>query len=270
MQKKLPIGIFDSGFGGLSVTKSIHNLLPDEDLIYVADSAFTPYGDMPASEIIKRAISISNFLINKKNSKAIVVACNTATAFSINELRDKFNIPLIGMEPAVKPALKITSNNKVGVLATSGTLKSTKFSALLERYSGKVKFYVQPCPGLVNAIEKGIVDNVELIELLEKYLRDFKKNAVDTIVLGCTHYVYIKHLITKIMDSNIAFVDTGEAVAKQLQTKLEEFNLNVKSSESSEPIKLILTEYKNKNIQQIIDQSFLESSIAYELERSWC
>ena len=118
-------------------------------------------------------------------------------------LRERFNVPIIGMEPAVKPAIKVTLNNKVGVLATSGTSKSAKFSALLEKYSGAVKFFIQPCPGLVNAIEKGSFDDEELFELLEKYLANLKKNGVDTIVLGCTHYVYIKHLITKIMGTNI-------------------------------------------------------------------
>ena len=130
MQKKLPLGIFDSGFGGLSVAKSIHKLLPQEDLIYIADSAFTPYGDMKESDIIKRALLISDFLVNQKNSKAIVIACNTATAFAVNILRDRFNIPIIGMEPAVKHALEVTLNKMVGVLATSGTSKSAKFSAL--------------------------------------------------------------------------------------------------------------------------------------------
>ena len=115
----------------------------------------------------------------------------------MNVLRDKFSIPIIGMEPAVKPALEVTLNKKVGVLATSGTSKSAKFSALLEKYSGDVKFFVQPCPGLVNAIEKGSFDDEELFELLQKYLDNFKKNSVDTIVLGCTHFVYIKHLVKK-------------------------------------------------------------------------
>ena len=267
MQEKLPIGIFDSGFGGLSVAKSIHNLLPKEDLLYVADSAFTPYGDMQEIHIVERAILISDFLINKKHSKAIVVACNTATAFSVNVLRERFNVPIIGMEPAVKPAIKVTLNNKVGVLATSGTSKSAKFSALLEKYSGAVKFFIQPCPGLVNAIEKGSFDDEELFELLEKYLANFKKNGVDTIVLGCTHYVYIKHLITKIMGTNIKIVDTGEAVARQLSIKLEEFNLRADSSEPSVEMKLILTKYKN--LPQVINQFLSGSNIDFKLERGW-
>lgn len=267
MQKKLPLGIFDSGFGGLSVAKSIHKLLPNEDLLYVGDSAFTPYGDMEEFDIVKRAILISDFLINKKKSKVIVVACNTATAYAVNTLRDRFNVPIIGMEPAVKPALKVTLNNKVGVLATSGTSKSVKFSALLEKYSGDVKFFVQPCPGLVNAIEKGSFEDPELFELLKKYLANFKKNGVDTIVLGCTHFVYIRHLITKIMGANIKIVDTGEAVARQLKIKLKEFNLRVDSSEPSEKMKLILTKYKN--IPQVIDQFLSGSNIDFKLERSW-
>ena len=267
MQKKLPLGIFDSGFGGLSVAKSIHKLLPQEDLIYIADSAFTPYGDMKESDIIKRALLISDFLVNKKKSKAIVIACNTATAFAVNVLRDRFNIPIIGMEPAVKPALKVTLNKMVGVLATSGTSKSAKFSALLERYSGDVKFFIQPCPGLVNAIERGSFDDAELFGLLEKYLANFKKNSVDTIVLGCTHFVYIKHLVKKIMGTDIKIVDTSEAVARQLRVKLDEFNLRENSSETDEKMKLILT--KHKNIPQVIDQFLSGSNLSFKLERSW-
>lgn len=267
MQKKLPLGIFDSGFGGLSVAKSIHNLLPQEDLIYIADSAFTPYGDIKESDIIKRALLISDFLVNQKKSKAIVIACNTATAFAVNVLRDRFNIPIIGMEPAVKPALKVTLNKLVGVLATSGTSKSAKFSALLERYSGDVKFFVQPCPGLVNAIERGNFDDAELFELLEKYLANFKKNSVDTIVLGCTHFVYIKHLVKKIMGTDIKIVDTSEAVARQLRVKLDVFNLRANSSEPNEKMKLILT--KHKNIPQVIDQFLSGSNLSFKLERSW-
>ena len=267
MQKKLPLGIFDSGFGGLSVVKSIHKLLPQEDLIYIADSAFTPYGDMKESDIIKRALLISNFLVNQKNAKAIVIACNTATAFAVNVLRDRFNIPIIGMEPAVKPALEVTINRIVGVLATSGTSKSAKFSALLERYSGDVKFFVQPCPGLVNAIEKGSFDDEELFGLLQKYLDNFKKNSVDTIVLGCTHFVYIKHLVKKIMGANIKIVDTSDAVARQLRAKLDQFNLRSNSSEPHEKMKLILT--KHKNIPQVIDQFLFGSNISFKIERSW-
>ena len=267
MHKKLPLGIFDSGFGGLSVAKSIHNLLPNENLSYVADSDFTPYGDMEESDIVKRAILISDFLINKKECKVIVVACNTATAYAINILRDRFNVPIIGMEPAVKPALKVTLNNKVGVLSTSGTSKSAKFCALLEKYSGDVKFFVQPCPGLVNAIEKGSFDEIELFELLDKYLANFKKNGVDTIVLGCTHFVYIKHLVKKIMGENIMIVDTGEAVARQLQIKLEEFNLMENASQPIEKMELILTKYKN--IPQIVNQFLSGSNISFKLERSW-
>lgn len=269
MHKKLPIGIFDSGFGGLSVAKSIHNLLPIENLIYVADSAFTPYGDLPENEIVKRSILITEFLVRKKNSKAIVVACNTATAFSINELRKKFNIPIIGMEPAVKPALKVSLNNRVGVLATSGTSRSTKLSALLENHLGKARFYVQPCPGLVNAIEKGIFDDFKLFKLVEKYLENFKKNDVDTIVLGCTHFIYIKPLIQKIMGSSISIIETGEAVARQLQSKLVEFNLKEYISMSTGSTKIILTGDRKKNITHVIDQFLLGSNIEFRVEQSW-
>ena len=268
MQKDSPIGIFDSGFGGLSVTKSIHDLLPNEKLFYVADSAFTPYGDLPESDILKRSILITDFLANKKNVKAIVVACNTATAFAINELRKKFHIPIIGMDPAVKPALKVTLNNKIGVLATSGTSKSIKFSALLESHHEKAKFYIQPCPGLVNEIENGKLNGPDLYNLLDKFLENFKKNAVDTIVLGCTHYIYIKPIIQKIMGPGISIIETGEAVARQLKSKLDEFNLNENTLVSNNLIKIILTD-TNRNSSHKIDQFLAESNIEFEIENSW-
>ena len=155
MQEKLPIGIFDSGFGGLSVAKSIHNLLPKEDLLYVADSAFTPYGDMQEIHIVERAILISDFLINKKHSKAIVVACNTATAFSVNVLRERFNIPVIGMEPAVKPAIKVTLNNKVGVLATSGNIKKCKILSSFRKVFRSSKIFYSAMPRASECYRKG-------------------------------------------------------------------------------------------------------------------
>jgi glutamate racemase len=268
MQKDSPIGIFDSGFGGLSVTKSIHNLLPKEKLFYVADSAYTPYGDLPESDILKRSILIADFLVNKKNVKAIVVACNTATAFAIKELRNKFNIPIIGMEPAVKPALKVTLNNKIGVLATSGTSKSIKFSALLESHHEKAKFYIQPCPGLVNEIENGELNGPDLYNLVDKFLENFKKNAVDTIVLGCTHFIYVKPIIQKIMGSGISIIETGEAVARQLKSKLDEFDLNENLSASNDLIKIILTD-ANRNSSHKIAQFLAESNIEFQIENSW-
>ena len=259
--------MFDSGFGGLTVARATIDLLPAEDLIYIGDTGRYPYGSKPLDDVREYARELARSLVDDYHAKAIVVACNTATAYAINILRDRFNVPIIGMEPAVKPALKVTLNNKVGVLSTSGTSKSAKFCALLEKYSGDVKFFVQPCPGLVNAIEKGSFDEIELFELLDKYLANFKKNGVDTIVLGCTHFVYIKHLVKKIMGANIRIVDTSEAVARQLKVKLDEINLSSNSSETHETIKLILT--KHKNIPQVIDQFLSGSNVSFKLERSW-
>ena len=173
------------------------------------------------------------------------------------------------MEPAVKPALKVSLNNRVGVLATSGTSKSTKLSALLENHLGKARFYVQPCPGLVNAIEKGIFDDFKLFKLVEKYLENFKKNDVDTIVLGCTHFIYIKPLIQKIMGSSISIIETGEAVARQLQSKLVEFNLKEYISMSTGSTKIILTGDRKKNVTHVIDQFLFGSNIEFRVEQSW-
>ena len=149
MKKTQPIGIFDSGVGGITVMSHIHDLLPDESLAYVADSLYAPYGLKSNHEILDRSKAVIDYLIKEKSVKLIVVACNTATAAAIKELRQLYEIPIVGMEPAIKPATKSTKCKRVGILATNGTLESAKFSALLETYSGDIEFYTQPCPGLV-------------------------------------------------------------------------------------------------------------------------
>jgi len=217
MKKIQPIGIFDSGIGGISVMSHIQSLLPYESLAYVADSLYAPYGTKSPHEILVRSTTAIDYLIKKKSAKLIVVACNTATAAAIKELRQIYKIPIIGMEPAIKPATKSTECNRVGILATNGTLASAKFSALLEAYSGEVKFYTQPCPGLVELIEQGEASDISVRNLIQKYLDPFIQKKVDTIVLGCTHYIFIKEIIEDILGPKVKIIDTGIAVAKQLR-----------------------------------------------------
>jgi len=266
MNKNAPIGIFDSGIGGLSVMLNIHQLLPTESLFYVADSLNVPYGSKPPDIILDRSIAAADFLINKQGAKAIVIACNTATAISINELRAKFSIPIIGMEPAVKPASEATIKNKVGVLATSGTLHSAKFSALLENHSKEVEFYVQPCPGLVDLIDYGSIDSPKLIQLIKNYCQEFKKNQIDTIVLGCTHYVFIKDLIKDIMGPEIKIIDTGFAVANQVNRKLIEFDLQ---SNSEKSLIKVWTNRQGKKNEDIINRLLSGLKVNYKLFTSW-
>ncbi len=220
-----PIGVFDSGVGGLSVLRHIHALLPHEQLIYVADSLHAPYGNKSPEEITERCLALTDFLL-AHGAKAIVVACNTATAAAIATLRQAHpDLPIIGMEPAVKPAAAASKKGIIGVLATTGTLQSAQFAALLEAYGRNVQVVTQACVGLVECIERGELDSSETSALLQKYLKPLLDEGADTIVLGCTHYPFVKAQIQQIVGENVTLIDTGAAVAKRLQNQLAERGL---------------------------------------------
>ena len=219
-----PIGVMDSGVGGISVLKHIHALLPHEDLIYFADSKHAPYGNKTAEEITARCMEIADFL-QQKDVKALVVACNTATAAAIDAMREKYSLPIIGMEPAVKPAAEASKNGVIGVLATVGTLKSAQFAALLESYGRNVKVVTQACVGLVECIERGELDTPATKALIRQYTAPLLADGADTIVLGCTHYPFVKEVIREIVGKEISLIDTGAAVAKQLKRQLAEKDL---------------------------------------------
>lgn len=213
------IGVFDSGVGGLSVLHHIRRTLPDERLIYVADSAHVPYGDKSAHYIEQRAITLTRFLISR-GADAIVIACNTATAVAAASLRRHFNLPILGMEPAVKPAVAATRSGVVGVLATIGTLESARFAALLQRHAGDMTVVTQGCPGLVEQVEKGELHSSETRHLIERYTAPLLGKGADTLILGCTHYPFLAPLIREVVGGHIALIDTGEAVARHLQRRL--------------------------------------------------
>lgn len=214
------IGVFDSGVGGLSVLHHIRQTLPLERLIYVADSGHVPYGDKTPAYIEQRSLTLSRFLI-EQGAEAIVIACNTATAAAVSSLRSQFNIPIIGMEPAVKPAVSATKSGVIGVLATIGTLESARFAALLERYGEEVEIVTQGCPGLVEQVERGELDSARTRELLARYTAPLLARGADTLILGCTHYPFLAPLIREVAGTNITLVDTGAAVALQLQRRLQ-------------------------------------------------
>ncbi len=213
------IGVFDSGVGGLSVLRHIRWTLPGERLIYVADSAHVPYGDKSPAYIEQRAHILTRFLI-EQGADAIVIACNTATAAAAASLRSQFSLPIIGMEPAVKPAVAATRSGVVGVLATVGTLESTRFAALLERYGEEVEIVTQGCPGLVEQVELGDLHGIRTRELVERYTAPLLAQGADTLILGCTHYPFLAPLIRAVVGDGITLVDTGEAVARHLQRRL--------------------------------------------------
>jgi len=221
----LPIGVFDSGVGGISVLKHIRDLMPHENLIYVADSRHAPYGNQTPEFIQERSFWLAEFLL-RQGVKALVVACNTATAAAVAGLRERYpDLTIIGMEPAVKPAVAATKTGVVGVLATSGTLKSAQFAALLEHYGQGVEVVTQACVGLVECVEKGALTSSSTKALLKQYVQPLLDAKADTIVLGCTHYPFVRTLIEELVGKDVVLIDTGAAVAKHLKNRLQENQL---------------------------------------------
>tara|TARA_B100000809_G_scaffold32263_1_gene28143 strand:- start:6436 stop:7224 length:789 start_codon:yes stop_codon:yes gene_type:complete len=219
-----PIGLFDSGVGGTSIWKEIHLLLPNESTIYLADSINAPYGYKSVDEIISLSIKNTELLL-KMGSKLIVVACNTATTNTINILREKFDVPIIGIEPAIKPAALKSTSKSIGILATKGTINSILFSESLDEYKEHIKVTEVIGEGLVPLIEMGKTDDSEIDTLLNKYLQPMLKADIDYLVLGCSHYPYLIPQLKKILPKHVKIIDSGIAVAKQTKNVLIQKNL---------------------------------------------
>jgi glutamate racemase len=219
MNAAFPIGVFDSGVGGLSVLREIRRELPSENLLYVADSGHAPYGDKSAGLIEERAIAIVGFLLSQ-HAKAIVVACNTATGVAVETLRAKFSVPIIAMEPAVKPAAAHTKSGVIGVLATSRTIASDNFAKLHGRFGTDVKILMQACPGFVEQVESGDLSGDKTRALVERYVIPLLGQQADTIVLGCTHYPFLAALIQEIAGPAVAIIDPSAAIARELRRRL--------------------------------------------------
>ena len=219
-----PIGIFDSGVGGVSVLREIERELPSEELIYVADSAHAPYGDKPIEEIQERAFRIVEFLINQ-HAKAIVVACNTATGVAVEALRARWTLPFVAIEPAVKPAAAATRTGIIGVLATRQTIASPRFARLAETWANGARILAQPCPGLVEQIERGELTSQKTHDLIASFVRPLVEQGADTLVLGCTHYPFVEPLIASIAGPGVTLVNPAAAVARELRRRLKESKL---------------------------------------------
>ena len=219
-----PIAIFDSGVGGLSIAQCINHRLPNENLLYVADTLHAPYGDKTAEFIQQRVNEIAYWFI-ERNAKAIVVACNTATVNAIDQLRKNISIPVIGVEPAIKPAVNLSKNKKVAILVTKATAENQRFLTLVAQYGHNSEVIIQPCPGLVELIEQDKKNSPECELLLSKYLQPLLDKGVDTIVLGCTHYPLVKGIINKICGENVIIMETALPVTEQLQRQLALHNL---------------------------------------------
>ena len=227
-----PIGIFDSGVGGTSIWKEIHALMPHENTIYLADSRNAPYGEKPKEKIIELSIKNTELLINK-GCKLIVVACNTATTNAIKTLRKNYNIPFIGIEPAIKPAALQTQTKAVGILATKGTLSSELFHQTTDLYSNGIDVIEQEGAGIVPLIESGRLDSPEMKALLHLYLKPMIRANIDYLVLGCTHYPYLIPQLLEILPKHIKIIDSGAAVAKQtlaILTQLDLINSSIKKT----------------------------------------
>jgi glutamate racemase len=221
---KQPIGVFDSGVGGTSIWKEIHNLLPNENTIYLADSINAPYGPKGKKTITDLSIKNTELLI-EKGCKLIIVACNTATTNSIDYLRKNYKVPFIGIEPAIKPAALQTKTNAIGILATKGTLSSTLFSITSGLFASDVNVVEQIGEGIVPLIEKGKLYSDEMKGLLKLHLKPMIDANIDYLVLGCTHYPYLIPLLVDLLPENVKIIDSGEAVARQAKTVLEQHDL---------------------------------------------
>ncbi|MCA6365137.1 MAG: glutamate racemase [Bacteroidetes bacterium] len=224
MSSKSPIGVFDSGIGGVSVLREIRRLLPAEDLIYVGDSAHLPYGEKSLEEIRRYTEAVVHYLI-QQGCKLVVIACNTASAAALNHVREKFpQLPVVGMEPAVKPAAEHTRSGVVGVIATTATFQGQLFASVVARFAGNVNVIKQPCPGLVQQIEAGDLDTPATEKMLRGWLEPMLEKGMDELVLGCTHYPFVLPLLRRICGPEVNVIDPAPAVARQTQRILANAN----------------------------------------------
>jgi glutamate racemase len=258
-----PIGFFDSGIGGTSIWKEVNKLLPEENTIYLADSKHAPYGQKSKEKILEYCIRNTEFLLNK-NAKLIVVACNTATTNAINYLRENYDIPFIGIEPAIKKAGLVTKNNTIGVLATKGTINSKLFEKTSAKIDHSVKIIEQIGFGLVELIENGELDSLKMEKLIHNCLHPMLEENIDALVLGCTHYAYLIPQIKKIIGNNIQIVDSGLAVAKQTRRILNTAGLinSTKNKESfhhfyiNKDSKTLTKILKNHHLIKVMERKF--------------
>lgn len=242
-----PIGIFDSGVGGTSIWKEIHAILPYENSIYLADSINAPYGAKGKDKIIALSIKNTELLLEKK-CKLIVVACNTATTNAISILRANYNIPIIGIEPAIKPAALKTQTKVIGILATKGTLSSALFHNTSNLYSNGITIIEQIGEGIVQLIENGELHSKEMKTLLKSYLKPMIVANIDYLVLGCTHYPYLVPILIKLLPKHVKIIDSGLAVAKQTKIILEQHELL--NTETLRPKNEFYTNYKNTKVME--------------------
>lgn len=228
-----PVGIYDSGVGGLSVLREVRAALPSESIEYVADSANAPWGDKPAGFVRERGLKLARFLAGL-GVKAIVIGSNTGTAGSAEAVRGALSIPVVGIEPGIKPAAAATRSGVIGAIVPAAVGESDRLASLLDRFGGDVKVVVQPVPGLVEYVEAADLDSPELKRMTEGYIKPMLDAGADTIVLGSTHYVFLKPLLTELTGGRVTLIETGAAVARQLRRVLVERSLLAQDGEGRE------------------------------------
>ena len=231
MASNFPIGLFDSGIGGLSIYNEIKNSIPNESTIYIADNLNAPYGKKAESEIIQLSIKNTQKLVDL-HCKLIIVACNTATTNAIEVLRKKFNIPIVGIEPAIKPAMLETKSNNIGVLATEKTLSSNLFLKTSDRFSKGINIHEQIGFDLVKIIEENGINEELLIPKLREYIEPMLEKNIDHLVLGCTHYYYLMYLLKKILPNGVKILDSSRAVTKRVMNLLKDYNIDSNTSKT--------------------------------------
>jgi len=223
--KQKPIGVFDSGIGGLTVVKRLASTLPNENIIYFGDTARVPYGSKSNSTVIEYSIQNTKFLL-QKNIKALVVACNTASSIAIPDLKKIFDIPIIGMiEPGSRMALRKTQNKKIGVIGTRATISNLAYSKEIKKMNNKAEVFEKPCPLFVPLAEEGWIKHKATYEIAEEYLKELREDGIDTLVLGCTHYPILSEVIQKVIGSKVALIDSGVASSELIKMELEKFDL---------------------------------------------
>jgi glutamate racemase len=227
-----PLAIFDSGVGGLSVAREIRRALPAEELLYVADTAYYPYGDRPDAQVRERALAVGRYLA-KSGAKLIVVACNTATGAALEDLRASVSIPVVGLEPAVKIAARVTRVRRVGVMATTSTVRSERLARLIRDHAQGVDVVTLACPGLADFVEAGHLDDGALDRRLEELTRPLRQAGVDAVVLGCTHYAFVAPALARVLGPGVELVDSASAIARRVESLLRQGGLSAPSGPGS-------------------------------------
>jgi glutamate racemase len=248
-----PIGFFDSGIGGISVLREAVKILPNEDFVYFGDSKMAPYGVRTVENVKKLTLDAVEFLL-KKDIKALVIACNTATSAAIIDLREKYSkyMPVIGIEPALKPAMEFGRKGKVVIMATPMTLAEKKFANLMKKFDRNSKIEPLPCPGLVELIEQGIISGEKIEQYLKIRLNPFKESGIAAVVLGCTHYPFIKESISKVLDDDTPIIDGSRGTVQQLKRQLVKYDIQASNRDKLGNIRI----FNSMNSQDIIKLSY--------------